>query len=60
MQLGGMILFALGCLMVWPSMLLHRRVGYLVAPRPIFLIFVSIGNIVTGIALVILAAFIAR
>ncbi len=59
MQIGGMVLFALGCLMIWPSLLLHRRVGYLVAPRPIVLVFVSIGNIIIGITLV-LAALIAQ
>jgi hypothetical protein len=60
MLIGGIILVALGCFMIWPSILLHRRMGYIVAPRPIVLVFVSIGNIIIGITLVILAALIAQ
>jgi hypothetical protein len=46
--------------MIWPSLLLHLRVGYLVAPRPIVLVFVSIGNIITGMTLIVLAALLAQ
>jgi hypothetical protein len=53
MKILGVILLALGCFMIGPAILLHMRAGHLVAPRPIVLVFVSIGMMIAG-AVVIL------
>jgi hypothetical protein len=48
MKTFGVIILVLGCLMIGPSVLLQRRAGHLLAPRPIVLVWASAGMMILG------------
>ena len=50
---AGIALLVVGGLMIGPSLLLHRRAGHLVAPRPIVLVLISIGLLLAGVCCVL-------
>jgi hypothetical protein len=54
----GVIVFGIGGFVIVPALLLHRRAGHLVAPRPIVLVCVFSGMLFAGL-LIMLAGFLS-
>jgi hypothetical protein len=50
----GVILSVFGGSMIAPAVLLHKRAGHLVAPRPIVLVFLSAGLMIVGVSIMLI------
>jgi hypothetical protein len=49
----GIVMSIIGGIIIGPALLLHRRVGHLIAPRPIVVVYASLALMIIGLLIVL-------